>query len=625
MSFLTPLYLIGAALIALPIVLHLLRRDVAPPVPFTAVRLLRKTAVDRSRRNRLRDLLLLAARVVALLLLAASFARPYRAGAAPSSRTTVVAVDRSFSMGSPAVLERARTLARQAIDDASGDRIAVIGFDDRADVLAPAGPAADARAAAATLQAGFGATRYAAAFDKAAELLANEASGRIVLISDLQRSGFDLAGAVLPEGIELAVRDAGAPAANLSVDTVSLDPAARRAVATVRNSGEAARTLDVRATAGTSAPVVKRVALPPRATGEVVFDTPADATSLRVAIDDRDGLAADNERFAVVESRTIPRVLIATGGPGSQAGFYLSHALGAQDEEGPEFAIRSVSGAAFSALTPAQLRDYAVVAVLATHGLDRRAGDSLRAHLQAGGGLFVAAGPDVDAAVLSTLLDWRPPLVPRDARQAGVLAATDLRHPVFRPFGAVAANFGQVAFDRIWRIDAGEEWRVVARYTTGAPALAERAGAASSTPVKDASLRAGRVLLFTSDVDRRWNDFPLNPAFVPFAQEVARYLGARPAAVSSYLIADVPPGTAARPGLTQIGGRRVAINVDARESNPDRIAAAEFQRLVTRSSADAIPKAQRLARETEGLQNYWRYGLMLLLATLVVEAFVGSR
>ena len=80
MSFLNPLYLVGAALIALPIVLHLLRRDVAPPVPFTAVRLLRKTAVDRSRRHRLRDLLLLAARVCALLLLAASFARPYLAG-----------------------------------------------------------------------------------------------------------------------------------------------------------------------------------------------------------------------------------------------------------------------------------------------------------------------------------------------------------------------------------------------------------------------------------------------------------------------------------------------------------------------------------------------------------------
>ena len=625
MSFLTPLYLIGAALIALPIVLHLLRRDVAPPVPFTAVRLLRKTAVDRSRRHRLRDLLLLAARVAALLLLAASFARPYRAGAAPTGRTTVIAIDRSFSMGSPARLDRARALAREAIDSASGERVAVIAFDDRADVLAPPGSAADARAAAAAVQAGFGATRYAAALDKAAELLANEASGRVVLVSDLQRSGFDVAGAILPEGIELVVRDAGAPAANLSVSSAAIDPARRRAAATIRNTGASPRTTDVRATIDAAPPVVKRIAVPARSAAEVVFAAPATASSLRIAIDDGEGVAADDERFAVVESRSAPRVLIAAGTPASQAGFYLSRALEAQDEDAPEFTSRVVTGAALSALTPAELRSYAVVAILSTHGLDRRAGELLRAHQQAGGGIFVAAGPDLDAAVMSTLLDWRPALAPRDARQAGVMAATDLRHPVFRPFDALAANFGQVAFDRTWRIDAGEGWRVVAQYTTGAPALAERSGPGPSTPVADPSLRAGRVLLFTSDVDRRWNDFPLHPAFVPFVQEAVRYLGARPVPVTSYLVADVPSGTPARPGLTRIGDRTVAVNVDARESTLDRATPAEFQQLVTRSSADTRPKAQRLARETEGLQNYWRYGLMLLLATLVMEAFVGSR
>ncbi|HET7697409.1 MAG TPA: BatA and WFA domain-containing protein [Vicinamibacterales bacterium] len=612
MSFLTPLYLAGAALIALPIVLHLLRRDVAPPVPFTAVRLLRKTAVDRSRRHRLRDLLLLAARVAALLLLAASFARPYRAGAAATTRTTVIAIDRSFSMGSPALLDRARTLARDAIDAAAGDRLAVIGFDDRADVLAAPGPAADARAAVAEVQAGFGGTRYAAALDKAAELLANETSGRVVLIGDLQRSGFDLAGAVLPEGVELTVRDAGAPPPNLAVSRLAGDPARRRAVATVRNSARSARTTDIRLSAGGGAPAVKRVTVPPGDAADVAFDIPADAASLHAAIDDGEGLAADNERFAIVERRSVPRVLIATGGPASQTGFYLSRALEAQDDDGPEFIAQAVTGGALSTMTPAQVQDYAVIAILATHGLDRRAGDLLRAHLQRGGGIFIAAGPDVDAAVLSTLLDWRPPLAPRDGRQAGVMAVTDLRHPVFKPFDAVAANFGQVAFDRTWRIDDGDAWRVAARFTTGAPALVERSG-------------PGRVLLFTSDVDRRWNDLPLHPAFVPFTQEVARYLGARPAPPSAYLVADVPAGTAPRPGFAQIAGRTVAVNVDARESALDRVTPAEFQQLVARSGADTLPKAQRLARESEGLQNYWRYGLMLLLATLVVEAFVGSR
>src|SRR4029079_12731070 len=129
MSFLTPLYLFGAALIALPVILHLLRRDVAPPVPFTAVSLLRKSPVDRSRRHRLRDLILLAARVCALLLLAASFARPYPASAPSTSRMTVVAVDRSFSMAPR--MARARELARQAIDESRGDRIALVAFDER--------------------------------------------------------------------------------------------------------------------------------------------------------------------------------------------------------------------------------------------------------------------------------------------------------------------------------------------------------------------------------------------------------------------------------------------------------------------------------------------------------------
>jgi hypothetical protein len=81
----------------------------------------------------------------------------------------------------------------------------------------------------------------------------------------------------------------------------------------------------------------------------------------------------------------------------------------------------------------------------------------------------------------------------------------------------------------------------------------------------------------------------------------------------------------ARPGIVTAGSRTVAINIDPRESSVDRVTPAEFQKLVTRSSAAAAPRAARLAQQTEGQQNYWRYGLLLMLATLVVEAFVGSR
>jgi len=48
MSFLYPAFLIGGLAIAVPIVLHLLRRDVAPELPFSAVHLLHKTPIERS-------------------------------------------------------------------------------------------------------------------------------------------------------------------------------------------------------------------------------------------------------------------------------------------------------------------------------------------------------------------------------------------------------------------------------------------------------------------------------------------------------------------------------------------------------------------------------------------------
>ncbi|MGH9331833.1 MAG: BatA domain-containing protein, partial [Vicinamibacterales bacterium] len=101
-SFLYPAFLLGAIAAAVPIVLHLIKREAAPEVRFSAVRLLRRAPTEQSRWHRLREWLLLASRVAAILLLAAAFARPYlAAGAGPGSTVTIVAVDTSLSMGAP--------------------------------------------------------------------------------------------------------------------------------------------------------------------------------------------------------------------------------------------------------------------------------------------------------------------------------------------------------------------------------------------------------------------------------------------------------------------------------------------------------------------------------------------
>jgi hypothetical protein len=605
MSFLAPLFLLGALAVAVPIVLHLLRRDEAPEVPFTAVRLLQKSSIERAERRRLRDLLLLVARVVALLLLATAFARPYLEGAAPTP-LRVVAVDRSYSMGGPKMFAAALSLARESIDAAGSDRVAVIAFDDRADVIAPPGGRAEARASLDGLAAGSGATRFGSVFEAVAQI-AGTSTGRLIVVSDLQRSGWDGESAqTLPPGWNLELRQVAGHESNVVLSSVRVESG--RVVATVRNTGAMPRSgrlvarLDGREVASST------YAVPGRATSEASLAWRApESGALEVWIDDSGGLPADDSRFVVLTSRARPRPIVVADG---NRAFYLSRALAGQTGE----AAPIVTGARLASMSPDQFATVQGVALLSTRELDRGGRDRLMSYVREGGGLLLAASPDLDVAVLSEMTGWNPVLGAEEQAGPLTLSATDPRHPIFRPFGALATNLGQVRFDRAWKVSP-DGWAVVARFSNGSPALLER------------PLGAGNVMLLASDVDRRWNDLPLHPAFVPFAVEAMRHVAPDRQGVRDYTVAQVPEGTPHRPGVYQGANQRsFAVNVDERESLPGSLSPGEFEKHVRDESLtgdERQGRAERASRETESRQSFWQYGLVLMIATLVAESLVG--
>jgi hypothetical protein len=615
MSFLFPAFLIGSVAIAIPIVLHLLRRDVAPEVPFSAVHLLRRSPIERSKRRRLRDLLLLIARVVALILFAIAFARPYRAGAAPPARVVIVAIDRSFSMGAPGIFDRARQLAKAAIGEAGTARVSVIAFDERADVIAPPGSAADARRAVDSTTPGFGATRYGPVIARAGEVAEGD-PGRLVVITDLQRGGWEGdQRAVVPTGLELDVKDAGAPTGNVAVVQARVEPST--VIVSVRNSGPAAYSGPLRLSIDGKDVASGTVTLPPDATVDVPvrYRPPAKGT-LIASVDDPGGFPADNSRVLLLDPVSRSQVLVVTSGvtgaSTSSSGFYLARALESASGDEGAFEPTSIDGAAFAKLEPQALRRYAVVALLSTRSLDRRAREALSAFVRGGGGLIVTAGPEVDVTLLTDLLSIQPirPAALQDDRPR-VLAVTDLRHPIFRPFGPLSANLAQVRFDRAWRIPV-EGWNVAAAFTDGAPALLERADG------------SGRVLLFTSDLDRRWNDFPLHPAFVPFVLESVRYAAGTRASGREFAIRDAPAGVRQTPGVHALpDGRQVVLNVDTSESALSRVTVREFADMLQRVDASPQRAATLRAQQTEARQSYWQYGLVLMLVALLGESVVG--
>ena len=606
MSFLYPAFLAGAVAIAIPIVLHFLRRDIAPQVPFSAVRLLRRSPIERSHRRRLRDLVLLAARVVALILLALAFARPYRAGAAGASSLRIVAIDRSLSMSAPGTFARAASLASQAIGDAAvGERVALIAFDDRADVLSEPGPAASARAALASVKPGDGSTRYPMMLGKAAEIAGADAA-RLVVVTDLQRSGWGgNAHAPVPANLTVDVKDAGAPVANVSVSEIRVN--ADRVIATIRNGGSRPWSGDVRVerdghVVATASTVVSDVSTTDATIG---YHSPAGG-SLSVSIDDPAGFAGDDRRFLVLEPAARSSVMLVNAGD-ADSGFYAGRALGTALEDAD---VRVLPA---SKLTPEDLHRQDAVVLLSTRGMDRPAREAIAAFVRAGGGLFVAGSSEVEPIVLSTAFGWTPALTATE-RAAGTIAlsATDVRHPILRPFGALAANLGQVRFDRAWRIGEGG-WQTVARFTDGSAALLERREG------------RGRVALFASDLDRRWNDFPLNPAYVPFMAETVRYVKAPRDSRRDYVVGSAPVGAGEGPGVYRIAAdnRLVAVNVDPNEGAIAAMTPAEFSAMIDPVQPAEGGVRDARARQIEARQNYWQYGLLLMVAALVAESFVG--
>jgi hypothetical protein len=333
----------------------------------------------------------------------------------------------------------------------------------------------------------------------------------------------------------------------------------------------------------------------------------------------------DNARYLVIDGASRPGVLVVTAsGNLPREAFYLQHALAAAGPGGAAYRVTGVSTQQLSTWAGPQLAAFAAVLLVSTRGLERSGRVLLDQYVRRGGGLLIAAGPETDGEVASNVLPGLFTIEEAAAPASGsrttqrVFAPVDLRHPLFRAFGARAASLGLASFDRIATI-RGAECQLLARFTTGEAALLE------------CSADDGRVMVLASDLDRQWNDFPRHATFVPFLHEAVRYLAGPRPGTAEYLIGDTPKDVPSRPGIATIPGREggpprlVAVNVDPSEAEPGRLTPDEFLAAVTRLQEAA--QVQRLVqdRQHEDRQRLWQYVLGMMLVMMVVEAFVAAK
>ncbi len=231
MSLLTPWALGLAALAAVPVAMHLLRRDTRRRIAFPAIRYLR-SARDRSARAvKLRDRLLLLARVGLVAALAVAAAAPLAGSGEASDHEpsdVVLLIDNSGSMnrlaGDATLLDRQRDRALIVLENAGpSDRFWIVP------AIGPAVPRASAAEASSALdqvEETDAAADLGAAVREAVRLLParDDRYREIVVLSDFQRSAFPQPTFVVPDDIGFLISRIQASVSNDAVIGITAEP-----------------------------------------------------------------------------------------------------------------------------------------------------------------------------------------------------------------------------------------------------------------------------------------------------------------------------------------------------------------------------------------------------------------
>lgn len=520
MSWLSPLFLTAAAAITLPIALHFLRRWPRQPVVFPALRLLVPlTRRAQSRTQNFRRWLVLLLRCLALVLLAAVFARPFfRSDAARELRAVVVVVDNSLSLQASDRWSSLQLWARDRIGKLGpGDRIGVmLASPEPSWLVAPTTETERVIAALGSVEPGWQGSRLDPALRVAASALVGipTEARELVVLTDHQRVAWLGAefGRPLAPGVRLAYPD---PAPRVQKQAALLPPSLTpvgeglRVSVPVRNHGARhARTLRVyRADADTPLQEVA-VTLGASDVQSVVVTLPDGATTpgqFRFSLDP-DDLPADDTVYAVWTPRVTGTVLLDGIPPpahGGGATDFVAAALKVTSGVAPSLSVQPLPKGEWPAEAVAVLRTDGAFAAPSKANLD--------AFLGKGGAalLFIPAGQEFREWLSSREVKLEPlagrsePWRVRDWQLEHPLVASIGRHRL-----GVLLNW---EFRSGWSLP-GDTIEPLARWSNEQVALGElRVG-------------AGRVLLCGFAPDRGAGDWPASPSFVQFVHQACAYL-----------------------------------------------------------------------------------------------------
>lgn len=574
-SFINPALLAGLAILAIPVIIHLINLLRHRRVQWAAMEFLLESQKRNSRWVLIKQLLLLLLRMGAIAAVVLILAQPLlrsNLGRLLGGATThhIVLLDDSFSMsergGASTAFDNAKTaiteLARQAIARREDQIFTLLTFSQgpRSQVVLNQEPvnadfAATLDAKLRQLQPTELASGPSAALESFQRLLGEaEDENRIVyLVTDFRVREWDQPGEAkrkLQElsdaQVRLSLIDCAAGASgNLTVTALRPQRGTRAAgvpafmeVAVTNYSNEIARNVALsiaqRESDESWRARPEELLIDEIASGKTevrrfpVLFTTAGEHQLRAELKGDSVVLADNSRYTVVDVPLGVPVLIIDGDPKAEDAFFVASALA------PPGSTRS--GISPQVETPAFLNNnplakFRSIYLVNLDRLDQAGIRALEAYVVGGGGLAIFLGDLSQARFLNEQLYRNgaglfplPVSGPAELRIDRLDKAPDLAvsdHPIFKIFAGERNSFlGAVGVQRYF--SPQENWspapdstvKVIAGLRNSAPLAVER------------RFGNGRVVAFLTTAAPLWNNWARNPSFVVAMQELQAYLAA---------------------------------------------------------------------------------------------------
>jgi len=518
MSLLAPAFLLGMLAIGLPWWLHRLSSDNPNKQRFSSLMFLEPGEPRRVLAKNVQYLLLLALRIGVLVLLALAFAqpalwRPPSAGDAEGARLHLIVLDASASMSYGDRWQRARAAANDVLGSLGGDDRAQLVLAGRTFAVLgpPTGDVAALRQTLNTVEPGAFRIDYGQVM-RSVDGLLRTAELPVVLdvITDTQSSSLPARfGELAPRrAAEIVLHDVTAGAAdNWTIDSFGASSLTGELTASVRSFAAEAVTKTLTLSQNASVVAGQTVEVPAGGRAQVTFaalDLASGSNRVEVALDPADDLQADDRRYLALRRPEPRSVLIVAADPRGRGALFTSAAL----ETLAALAL-TADVKAPSALGERPLADYSFVVVTDVGLLGSAEAAAIQDYVEEGGRALLAFGPRASGLTTVPITGEALLSTPRLGGAANVsIGEVDASHPALRGVDELRA----AQFSRYLPVEPSAEDRVLMRLADGTPLLLERGQG------------AGRVLLFTSSLDREWNDLPVQPVFVPLMAGIANHL-----------------------------------------------------------------------------------------------------